>query len=86
MRLTTGKVIGSKAVNIESFDKWLLEVGDGSIYVENKKELIKFLHDVCIPTSHNHVESVVDALYPSILENYNNPTYLKERSHTDTKE
>uniref|UniRef100_A0A3Q7GHN3 ATP-dependent DNA helicase n=1 Tax=Solanum lycopersicum TaxID=4081 RepID=A0A3Q7GHN3_SOLLC len=67
MRLTTGKVIGSKAVNIESFDKWFLEVGDGSIYVDNKKELIKFLHDVCIPMSHNH---------------YNNPTYLKERNQT----
>ncbi|TMW80809.1 hypothetical protein EJD97_014884, partial [Solanum chilense] len=49
------------------------------VYVDNNKEHVKLTHDVCIPSSHNHVESIVEALYPSLLQKYNNLTYLKER-------
>ncbi|KAH0781488.1 hypothetical protein KY290_001086 [Solanum tuberosum] len=48
--------------------------------IDNKKELIKLPPDVCIPPSHNHVESIVDAVYPSLLQKYNDHTYLKERA------
>lgn len=29
MRITNGKVMGSEAQNIEMFDKWLMQIGDG---------------------------------------------------------
>ncbi|XP_049362072.1 uncharacterized protein LOC125826778 [Solanum verrucosum] len=80
MRLSCGKVRGSEARKIASFDKWLLQIGDGSVYADNKKDLIHVPADVYIPTSHNQIESIVEAVYPSLLQNYNDPSYLKERA------
>ncbi|XP_015057654.1 uncharacterized protein LOC107003921 [Solanum pennellii] len=80
MRLTCGKVMGSEAERIASFDRWLLQIGDGSVYADKKMELIKLPPDISIAPSHNQLESIVDAVYPSLLQNYNDPTYLKERA------
>ncbi|KAH0682492.1 hypothetical protein KY289_020244 [Solanum tuberosum] len=71
---------GSEARKIASFDKWLLQIRDGSVYADNKKDLIHVPADVYIPTSHNQIESIVEAVSPSLLQNYNDPSYLKERA------
>ncbi|KAH0712623.1 hypothetical protein KY289_008582 [Solanum tuberosum] len=55
MRLSYGKVRGSEARKIASFDKWLLQIRDGSVYADNKKDLIHVPADVYIPTSHNQI-------------------------------
>ena len=70
--------MGSEAERIASFDRWLLQIGDGSHYAEKKMELIKLPPDISIKPSHNQVESIVNAVYPSLLKNYNDPTYLKQ--------
>ncbi|XP_049387184.1 uncharacterized protein LOC125851434 [Solanum stenotomum] len=80
MRLSCGKVKGSEARKIASFDKWLLQIRDGSVYADNKKDLIHMPADVYILTSHNQIESIVEAVYLSLLQNYNDPSYLKERA------
>ncbi|XP_015075447.1 uncharacterized protein LOC107019470 [Solanum pennellii] len=46
MRLTCGRVMGSEAERIATFDRWLLQIGDGSVYDDKKMELIKLLPDI----------------------------------------
>ncbi|KAH9687677.1 hypothetical protein KPL70_014854 [Citrus sinensis] len=68
MRLYNGSMSGSEAAKIASFDKWLLQIGDGSLYDDIDRELVKLPSDI------------FDTIYPSILRNYSDPTYLKERA------
>ncbi|XP_060190425.1 uncharacterized protein LOC132619585 [Lycium barbarum] len=80
MRLRSGKVSPSEALKIADFDKWLLQVGDGSVYDDSKKELIKIPQDVRINTSNNPICSIIEAVYPSLLQKYNDLGYFKERA------
>ena len=57
-----------------------MQIRDGSAYADNKKDLIQVPTDAYIPTSHNQVESIVEAVNLSLLQNYNNPSNLKERA------
>ncbi|XP_060190349.1 uncharacterized protein LOC132619465 [Lycium barbarum] len=77
--LLNGKVSPSEAIKFADFDKWLLQVGDGSFYDDSKKELIKIPQDVRINTSNNPICSIIEAVYPSLLQKYNDPGYFKER-------
>ncbi|XP_069146144.1 uncharacterized protein [Solanum lycopersicum] len=56
MRLTCGEVMGSEVERIASFDRWLLQIGDGSYYADKTMELIKLPPDISIEPSHNQVE------------------------------
>ncbi|XP_070044304.1 uncharacterized protein [Nicotiana tomentosiformis] len=80
MRLCNGKVSDYEADQIATFDKWLLQVGNGSFYDDINKELIKLPYDVCMKSSNDPIGSIVEAVYPSLLQNYSDPTYLKERA------
>ncbi|XP_075088410.1 uncharacterized protein LOC107790380 [Nicotiana tabacum] len=76
MRLYSGIVSDSEAAKISTFDKWLLQIGDGSFYDDINKELIKLPPYVCIKPSNDPIGSIVEAVYPSLLQKYNDPTYL----------
>nr|XP_016456633.1 PREDICTED: uncharacterized protein LOC107780595 [Nicotiana tabacum] len=80
MRLYSGRVSDSEAAKISTFDKWLQQIGDGSFYDDINKELIKLPPNVCIKPSNDPIGSIVEAVYPSLLQKYNDPTYLKERA------
>ncbi|XP_019240131.1 PREDICTED: uncharacterized protein LOC109220120 [Nicotiana attenuata] len=80
MRLYSGRVSDSEAAKISTFDKWLLQIGDGSFYDDINKELIKLPPNVCIKPSNDPIGSIVEVVYPSLLQKYNDPTYLKERA------
>ncbi|PHU13608.1 hypothetical protein BC332_14813 [Capsicum chinense] len=80
MRLCSGKVTDREAAEITTFDKWLLQIGDGSFYDDVNNELIKLPPDICITSSNDPIDSIVEAAYPSLLQNYNDPAYLKERA------
>ena len=80
MRLCCGKVSDSEAAEVTTFDKWLLQIGDGSFYSDVDNELIKVPTDICIMPSNDTIGSIVDAVYPSVLQKYNDPTYLQERA------
>uniref|UniRef100_A0A3Q7GU07 Uncharacterized protein n=1 Tax=Solanum lycopersicum TaxID=4081 RepID=A0A3Q7GU07_SOLLC len=79
MRLCCGKVSDSEAAEVTTFDKWLLQIGDGSFYSDVDNDLIKVPTDICIMPSNDPIGSIVDAVYPSLLQKYNDPTYLQER-------
>ncbi|XP_062089334.1 uncharacterized protein LOC133795888 [Humulus lupulus] len=80
MRLYNGSVSSSEAAKITSFDKWLLQVGDGTLYDDIDRELIKIPSDICKKPSEDPMKSIVEAIYPSLLHKYNDPAYLKERA------
>ncbi|KAF3623080.1 hypothetical protein FXO38_30937 [Capsicum annuum] len=80
MRLCSGKVTDREAAEVTTFDKWLLQIGDGSFYDDVNNELIKLPPDICITSSNDPIDSIVEAVYPSLLQNYNDPAYLKERA------
>ncbi|KAK9174941.1 hypothetical protein WN944_026945 [Citrus x changshan-huyou] len=80
MRLYNGSVSGSEAAKIASFDKWLLQIGDGSLYDDIDRDLVKLPSDICKKPSENLMKSIVDNIYPSIQHNYSDPAYLKERA------
>ncbi|KAK9203752.1 hypothetical protein WN943_014008 [Citrus x changshan-huyou] len=80
MRLYNGSVSGSEAAKIASFDKWLLQIGNGSLYDDIDRDLVKLPSDICKKPSENLMKSIVDTIYPSIQHNYSDPAYLKERA------
>ncbi|XP_062089097.1 uncharacterized protein LOC133795659 [Humulus lupulus] len=80
MRFYNGSVSSSEAAKIASFDKWLLQVGDGTLYDDIDRELIKIPSDICKKPSEDPMKSIVEAIYPSLLHKYNDPAYLKERA------
>ncbi|KAM6563641.1 hypothetical protein CsatB_023639 [Cannabis sativa] len=55
-------------------------IGDGSLYDDIDRELIKLPSDICKNLSQDPVKFIVEAIYPSLLQNYNDPAYLKERA------
>ncbi|KAH9668825.1 ATP-dependent DNA helicase [Citrus sinensis] len=85
MRLYNGSVSGSEAAKIASFDKWLLQIGDGSLYDDIDRDLVKLPSDICKKPSENLMKSIVDNIYPSIQHNYSDPAYLKERAILNPK-
>ncbi|XP_047261234.1 uncharacterized protein LOC124894698, partial [Capsicum annuum] len=80
MQLCSGKVTDHEAAEITTFDKWLLQIGDGSFYDDVNNELIKLPPDICITPSNDPIDSIVEEVYPSLLQNYDDPSYLKERA------
>uniref|UniRef100_A0A803NJP1 ATP-dependent DNA helicase n=1 Tax=Cannabis sativa TaxID=3483 RepID=A0A803NJP1_CANSA len=80
MRLYNGNVNEDEVAKIASFDKWLLQIGDGSLYHDIDREFIKIPSDIYRRPSNHPMNSIVEAIYPSLLHNYSDPTYLKERA------
>ncbi|KAK1401604.1 ATP-dependent DNA helicase [Heracleum sosnowskyi] len=79
MRLRKEGISEVEAESIALFDKWLLQIGDGSMYDDAEQELIRIPPDICKPPTEEPIKEIVNAVYPSLLENYKNPAYLKER-------
>lgn len=84
MLLATGKN-PSEIREILKFSKWVLQVGNGTLPNIHPDDMISDA-DVVIPKnylikSEDHpIKSVIDKIYLDILNNINNPDYLRERS------
>ncbi|XP_062075050.1 uncharacterized protein LOC133779064 [Humulus lupulus] len=80
MRLYNGRLTGFEAAKIASFDKWMLQIGDGSLYDDIDRQLIKLPSDIAINPSQDPMKSIIKVIYPSLLQKYNDPAYLTERA------
>ncbi|XP_076915330.1 uncharacterized protein LOC143574642 [Bidens hawaiensis] len=80
MRLT----IGAQASDIEQtnqFAKWLLDIGEGNVGGSNDGEAtIDIPHDLLINDSYDPIQSLIDFVYPSILQNIKNIEFFRERA------
>lgn len=63
------------------FAKWLLDLGEGNVGSSNDGEtIIDIPQDLLITNSFDPIGSLINFVYPSILDNFDDPTYFKERA------
>ncbi|XP_021991438.2 ATP-dependent DNA helicase pif1-like [Helianthus annuus] len=80
MRLTSGRST-SDIEEINNFAKWLLDLGEGNDGCPNDGEAsIEIPPDLLIKDTSDPISSLIDFVYPSILDNYNNHNYFSERA------
>ncbi|KAL7596801.1 hypothetical protein Lser_V15G30668 [Lactuca serriola] len=80
MRLTVRRD-QSDIRKIRDFANWLLDIGKGKLVGLNDGEtIIDIPDDILINDSHDPIGSLIDFVYPSILENYSNTNYFEERA------
>ncbi|KAK9049910.1 hypothetical protein SSX86_031120 [Deinandra increscens subsp. villosa] len=80
MRLTQGNQL-SDVESIKTFAEWLLQLGEGLLGGENDGHAnIKIPDDLLIHDSVDPLEDLIQFVYPSMLENFKNPAYWKERA------
>ncbi|XP_052626906.1 uncharacterized protein LOC111886193 [Lactuca sativa] len=80
MRLTIGRD-QSDIGKIRDFANWLLDIGEGKLSGPNDGEtIIDIPDDILINDSHDPIGSLIEFVYPSILENYSDINYFQERA------
>ncbi|XP_062118001.1 uncharacterized protein LOC133831642 [Humulus lupulus] len=62
MRLNNGSLNGFEAAKIASFDKWMLQIGDGSLYDAIDRQLIKLPSHIAINPSLDPMKSIVEVI------------------------
>ena len=56
-----------------------MQLGEGSNYHTTNKDMIKLPHDVCVDPSNDPIRPIVEVVYPSLSQKYNDPEYMQER-------
>ncbi|KAL7609970.1 hypothetical protein Lser_V15G11010 [Lactuca serriola] len=80
MRLTVGRD-PSDIRKIHHFANWLLDIGEGKVGGSNDGEaIIDVSDDILINDPHDHIGSLIEFIYPSILEKLNTTSYFQERA------
>ncbi|XP_035842098.1 uncharacterized protein LOC118488824 [Helianthus annuus] len=76
MRLTVGRSTAD-VEEINTFAKWLLDLGDGNVGGPNDGgATIEIPQDLLITDASDPIASLIDFVYPSILENVDDHNYL----------
>ncbi|WOL11407.1 ATP-dependent DNA helicase PIF1 [Canna indica] len=66
---------------LKEFSDWILKVGDGKLSEPNDGEAqISIPQELLITYFEDPIAVIVHSTYPSLLENYTNPDYLKGRA------
>ncbi|XP_035837075.1 uncharacterized protein LOC110925357 [Helianthus annuus] len=80
MRLTVGRS-PSEIEEINSFAKWLLDIGEGNVGGPNDGEAtIEVPSNLIINDTSDPISSLIEFVYPSILDNFNSPNYFSDRA------
>ncbi|XP_022038828.1 uncharacterized protein LOC110941494 [Helianthus annuus] len=80
MRLTIGAE-SSDMESIREFAKWLLDIGEGKLGDDNDGEaIIQIPDDLLITDNSDPIQSLIDFVYPSIMEQFRNPGFFSERA------
>ncbi|XP_052621047.1 uncharacterized protein LOC111921783 [Lactuca sativa] len=78
MRLS---VLASNIQETTTFAKWILDIGEGKVGGLNDGETtIDIPDDLLIVDSTDPIGSLIEFVYPSIVENAKNPIYFQERA------
>ncbi|XP_058763550.1 uncharacterized protein LOC131636997 [Vicia villosa] len=77
-------ISGSNSNNveeIESFSKWILQVGDGKVSEPNDGYAeITIPNDFLLADFFDPIETIVKSTYPNLIENLTNPEFLQSRA------
>ncbi|KAK9689723.1 hypothetical protein RND81_09G077200 [Saponaria officinalis] len=84
MRLMHGKDEQENA-DIEEFSRWVLDIGDGKVPAtaktgKDEKTWISIPDEMIIENTRDSVASIVEEVYPHLLENYTDTAYLQGRA------
>ncbi|XP_076915456.1 uncharacterized protein LOC143574791 [Bidens hawaiensis] len=80
MRLIVGSQM-SNTLEIKQFADWLLDIGEGNLGGLNDGEAtISIPDDLLIKDSLDPMSDLIDFVYPSMLERFNDLTYFQERA------
>jgi ATP-dependent DNA helicase PIF1 len=75
---------GSSAQDLHErklFSDWVLGIGDGSIGEINDADIkLRIPDDILIPYSDDPIASIVDCIYPSLLNNMRDPSFFQDRA------
>jgi len=65
----------------KEFSEWVLGIGDGSIGEDNDINImLKIPDDLLLQSSGDHIASMVEYVYPSLLDNMNDTSFFKDRA------
>ncbi|XP_021984671.1 uncharacterized protein LOC110880456 [Helianthus annuus] len=79
MRLTIG-ALQSRMEETKKFAKWLLDIGEGKVGGDNDGvATVEIPSDLLITNSSDPIESLIQFVYPSVLERYMDRDYFSER-------
>ncbi|KAK2382709.1 ATP-dependent DNA helicase pif1 [Trifolium repens] len=63
------------------FSDWVLGIGDGTVGENNDVDIkLDIPDDLLIRTSDDPVAAIVEAIYPSLLENMKDPSFFQDRA------
>ncbi|KAL7602055.1 hypothetical protein Lser_V15G21000 [Lactuca serriola] len=80
MRLSVGKD-QANIEKIKDFASWLLDIGEGKLGGPNDGEtIIDVPDDILIKDADDPIGSLIEFVYPSILEKYSTTNYFQERA------
>ncbi|XP_022040829.1 uncharacterized protein LOC110943386 [Helianthus annuus] len=80
MRLTVGMNHGD-IEKTKDFAKWILDIGEGKVGGRNDGEaVIDIPEELLITDSTNPMVSLINFVYPPILESFNDPNYFQQRA------
>ncbi|XP_076909212.1 uncharacterized protein LOC143566370 [Bidens hawaiensis] len=69
------------ARDIKEFEDWLLDIGEGNLGGSNDGEaIIQIPDDLLIQQSVDPISDLINFVYPSILERFNEVNYFQERA------
>ncbi|XP_071687467.1 uncharacterized protein [Rutidosis leptorrhynchoides] len=80
MRLNGGENgLGKK--DISDFADWILKIGEGRINLSNDGEAdIIFPDEILIPSHDNHIQNIVDSIYPSLHSDLGDPHFFQNKA------
>jgi hypothetical protein len=85
-RLTQNMRLSCMSDNIEErkqlhdFAEWILNIGDGKTSSNDGDELIKIPEDLLLEKGDNCRETIINSIYPDLLNNYKERSFLQERA------
>ncbi|XP_071687461.1 ATP-dependent DNA helicase RRM3-like [Rutidosis leptorrhynchoides] len=80
MRLNGGENELEKK-EISDFADWILKIGEGKINLPNDGEAdIIFPDEVLIPSHDNHIQNIVDSIYPSLHSDLGDPNFFQNKA------
>ena len=65
----------------KSFADWILKIGKGTISGPNDGEVeVEFPEDVIVPSTGDHIHSIVSCIYSSFQNHLDDPSYFQDKT------
>ncbi|VFQ80248.1 unnamed protein product [Cuscuta campestris] len=85
MRVKNQTVEGNTNINNKTFNKWLLQMGNGTLPMVSREDeeeptWIEIPKQHCVPVTTDHISDIIAHTYPDFINKWNDEVYLKERA------